>query len=282
MISKSRILKVPEELIGEARKRKCLSSVLFYYRMKSMSSNGFFKIGGISKSLTGSNATIWRHIRFLLDNNLIRKDKGGYRLTKYDELFGFLGYSLRKKGHRNGSFKIHRIPIAALSELEEYAITEDIKLNLNRQTYRALQRTPIPVNKTTPKKHTAFSEAFIELRRKPLTVEDIRRKRRGVFKRLYDEAVTGEESSEGEYCSDVTLSCAGIARISGYKRRSSGSVMSHRLERMSYLKVERRNLFVATFAGNQANFRKRYKHRAYYMTDGIVYLNISNQITPLI
>jgi hypothetical protein len=135
-------IKVPEGLPKICRNRGIYTSVLFWYKMKSIKQTGLFSkenlVLEIQKNFNISKSTIYSHISILKKLHFIRESYTHYSLISYDKLFALLGYDLSlkrlKKGYRKGNFAIDKIDTSFdIENLKERIDCGELKLNLRRQ-----------------------------------------------------------------------------------------------------------------------------------------------------
>ena len=128
-------LKIPYGCFKIANKRGILSDLIFYYQLKSIRVDGYFKRGQVIDQIQTkvklSQSRIRSKLCKLYKLGFIDRHRGNIRLLSYDRIWGILGYSnLRIE---NKKVKLMRVNIDYIRE-ETY--TYEIKKNLQNQRYR--------------------------------------------------------------------------------------------------------------------------------------------------
>jgi len=279
------ILKVPEGIVRKANEVGVLSNLLFYYKLKSIKIDGFFKIETAIKEIQAytklSIPNIYKQINALRYLKWIKKDKTGYSIINYDSLFEKMGYSVELKeigdtgAFRKGTFKIFKVLSAHLDKFITYIAYEEIKLSLNRQRYRL-------------KKKLGQDSRF----------DALIQKQKMEFKLWNDgfwSSLTKFESIKeqinrylGDNKSinlDITLSTRGISRILGFKSSSKGYRIEKELEKLKLIQIIKRNIvFDNTYDFNVLRrfLGLRALSDSFKYKNSVIYYTLSNKLIPLI
>lgn len=130
---------MPEGLLKRANQAKILPSVLFFYQLKAMNTNGVFIRNGLLKNLGQflkiTPSAVFKRLEELIRLQLIRKTEQRYILCSYDTLFKLLKYDLdyNFKANRYGKFKIFKLSI-----VEDFMLLFsycEIAFNFSKQRY---------------------------------------------------------------------------------------------------------------------------------------------------
>ena len=256
-MDRRKYLKVPELMIQKARVAGHLPSILFYYKAKAIQDNGFFKRGEMitrmMKEYGISRSTCERHISILLSKDLLHISSSGYSLSSYDKLWIHLGYDLSQNSHRKGTFKINKVKIAHVMDLEYIALSFDIESNLQDQRKAVELKTNRFSSKhckPTQHKPTATPGGVM--------VADVENGKLGSTIKYWMEEDEGfSPRVQSGVNKDITLSCYGIGKLAGYSersRKSAGHKMERILSAMGLIQVTQRQEVIGTFHGTQKEF----------------------------
>jgi hypothetical protein len=249
-------VKVPEGMykrIYTIGGRKFLADIVFWYKLKAYTTDGFLKRGNIlaiANQATGySESGASKKIRSLIGYSLITETSSGIHLSSYDYLFGLLGYDLTPKNrngryHRKGSFKIWKLPTENIGELVDFMMYYDIHLVIQRQKY---------IERSKLKRHERYNGTS------------------GEEKNL-DKLIAGR----------ITLSCRGTAEMFGYKSKSKGHEILHKLKKLKMIKLWGRYKIISTSKAESQRIyealRAKKKTSKYKMMNGLLYEILANGI----
>jgi len=265
------ILKVPGGLIKKANDNKKLSDVVFWYQLKSINQQGFFKdkhiYSTIISNLGFTKAKVQQKLSSLLKNKYIHRNFNGYNLISYDTLWLNLGYDLSEHNERKGNFKIFKINIIDLNNLKEHIFYEEIKFNLKKQQY-IVKKEFYKKSKqfTTQKNHSGIK----------LKIGDDKS-----FDMLlsYVTSKQGCEPYKINNSFDISLSCKGISDMFGYQSAMSGFQIEKRLKNMGLLKIKKRLFLVSQDPISYNTYSILKKHDANYIyKKDLLYYNNTNKI----
>lgn len=290
------VLKIPEGAIRRANELDCLKDLEFYYELKALRDNGFFRKGEIvslvKKNYGTSESSVWRKIKRLLNIKLVRRYREGYRLVNYDTLFEYLGYDLEYNfiRERKGSFKIFKIDKRNVSELITYTAKEEIKLNLTRQAFKVFKSVSkqdrfkeLHRNHTQIKPKSLKEIQFIidELYKGIDKVEYLREIKASKDLTKYIE-MTQKTDIENEYVNlDIALSNRGIAKLLGYKSQESGFKIQKRLVELGLIQSQKRQMYLGRTSLSSTQFKKQNKDKSCKYNGGYIVKNIPNKIVVL-
>jgi biotin operon repressor len=298
MNNPTKYLKVPEGLIKKCNEQKLLKEVMFYYMLKSLTIEGRIYKGRVSSSLISklgiAEGSVWRKIKQLLTKGFLKDEGNYYQLISFDSLWEELGYSMDLKygklyrgketvinRQRKGSFKIFKISTSDISNLYYYICYEDIKLNLQRQSYAVLKHVRDLIKSGKLKLSKAMQKTIL----KRVKINDIKS-----FRYLNHLLLSLDESCLKWFkmgISDITLSCKKIADMFGLKTPISGWEIERRLEVMKLLKVKTRKYFVSGDPAVVRNLKKQFWDDPRYVVSKeaskvtLLFFN-TNLLTPLV
>jgi len=257
-----------------------LNDVVFYYQLKMINEQGFFAKGSISTlDVPYSKPSIWRKIKRLVQLDLIKVNKNGYQLKKYDTLFQFLGYNLTKENNRKGTFKIHRVPFTQCTDLKHLFAFLDIRDNLNKQTKTAYRRL-LQSNQYTGQNLycTSLSEKKQLLSNivKNNTVQMINSNDHN--KQLCDFRDAFGKQVKDKYCNpDITLSLKGVCSILGLTSCSSAYAIVKQLVKQKRVLSSRRKVFITTTSLTYKEIVAKYGYK-YSLQGSMLFRNLSNKL----
>ncbi len=236
------ILKVPDGLIGRARKRDILAEAMFYYAIKSLSLDGFVRKSDIKTKVMRvypkSYSTICRMLNKLKSLGWIIPEENGYSIVSYNKFFGSFGYNMSPKYvsgvvARLGSFGIHKISVEFITEIQEAIEVVELKAAMIRKAKRSMP--------------------------KPNMMSAVRRRSN----------------------IDPHMSCLGVAKMFGYKSKSAGHAVEVRLVKHGFIEKYNRNSLVSVNPLDIENHANRHRG-GYYVADGALFKVEMNKMMPLI
>lgn len=252
MINPTISLKIPKTLYKIANEKNLLSEVIFYYSLKSINKEGFFKKGkkiAIIQQRTGLSASrIQQLISSCVELGFLRRSEGTLSLCSYNHLWKHFGFSL-------DSLKLLRVNIK-----DEHDVKHLIQYEIISNKIRGIQRK--------------LPKAYIKcLKEKGLIPSDTVSDRiadkiyyngkKSAIKNYYD-SIRNNMSSISPYCTEATLTSCKIAEILGYKSNMQGFNILKSLESLGLLSVERNrrlyisnNAFVVDYMEDTSFFRTK-------------------------
>lgn len=197
-------LKVPEQLFKKANERGLFSLLQYWYKLKCLNIEGYFKgnyTSFIAQKLNISIKTAYAIIAKMIELKWIVKQSNGISLVKYDLLWKH--FDLVRS--YTSKFKIFKVQ-STLKYFVEYVAAEEIRLNLQRQNYVLDKK----INKLNAKLKVTLD----------------------ADKKLIE--------SELGILYDVTLSCRGIARLLGFKSPSIAYKLEQSLYNLGIISIQKR------------------------------------------
>jgi len=283
---KVQCLKIPHQCYSRSISRNLLNDVEFYYTLKTIDQNGFFRHGTVVSTIQQhtkyASATIWNKIRKLTNCNLLAKHKQGYRLVSYDKLFSVLGYDLTKTDHRKGQFKIHKIPVSQINDIKSWIALIDVRDNLNQQIHKAYYN----LHKDKRYQYTENNLHCANKRFKQQVLESVAKNTVRMVD-LNEEAMTVIQMDElhckhnkaNVYCNaDVTLSLKGICKVLGLSSTSSAHRIVQRMKSNQLVEVKNRMMRLGATSIDYATYCKEYADR-YILKDGALWRRLPNKIS---
>lgn len=255
---------------------------MFYYQLKKIDSNGFFQKGTISslhEDIPYEQPTIWKKLKRLVDNQLIRKYANGYQLISYDELFAILGYNMTFANGRKGIFKIHKIPMLQCSNIKDLLAWIDIRENLNHQTNKAFNS----LKKSSQYSANNLSCTTMQDKRKILSsivdknlVQMATNNDKHVEHCKYMDLFMMEDKSV--HCNpDVTLSLEGICSILQLPNTSSAHNIIQRLSDQKRISVTNREIFIESTTMTYQEIKQKFGD-SYILREGAIFRTLTNSI----
>lgn len=242
--TKLKTLKVPTGLIRRANYSGLYHDVLFYYKLKSLESNGVLDkselIELVRSNFDISGASIWRKVRSLVDLGLLVKTKHSYRLISYKKLYKKLNIRKNTRVFNINADFSNFIDLISLNEIKRSLKRQDVQVSKKRRILRSGKPT---------------SEQVV---------------------------VKSNDPNDSIYRDlDVTLSCKGVAKLLGFKSASIGYKIEQNLKKLNLLKVKARSILIEEdhfLAGVNAKFYKKIASNFNYKNHSIIY-NLPNLIT---
>lgn len=210
-----------------ANENDVLNEFKFYYQLKQLKIDGFFKRGELqsySDVLGCSTATISRKLTKLRNVGFIRKVKGGFQLLSYDAFWERLGYDLSD----SKNFQI--IKVSSKIDFEWELYSKEIQISLKNQERKVIK-----------------NHIYKETDRNPDT-ENVPRNLQKALKRKFSHKIALRRNLQDirktltlpEINYDITLSCQGVANLFGYVSSKQGSIIEKELQKRGLLKIVKR------------------------------------------
>ena len=258
------VLKVPEGFLKICRKNKILSDMVFFYQLKSINKEGYFKKEGFAKMVSErfsiSEPSLFRKLKRLIDLGIVVNLKFSYNLISYHKLWDIFGYDLsvqktKKKRFRRGNFRLVKLNVQEyLSNFVNYCDFEEINLNIRRQNYE--------VGKYISEKKrldVVSNRAKMDVTGNILTYRPLNT---NIDSDPYylDEYLNGllkyQVSKKLNLNLMPTISCVGLCELLGFKSTSCSYKLLQRIERLNFCTVFKQRVFLGKEENQTAAIRK--------------------------
>lgn len=272
-------IKIPSGGYKKARAIGVLNELCFYYRCKVVvDQHGFIPKGKIVptlKSLMLSDGAIWNHIRKAIECGFIKKNKQGYRLVSYDQVFSILGYDMTIVKGRKGTFKIHKVSVKHIDQIKSWIAFVDIRDNLKTQVINAWRNL-----KSDSRYQYTVPKTRIPLSHKKAILDDIAEDYVHMVK-LNDQAIYTNQLQDDygheqtHFCNaDITLSLKGIGKLLGLTNTSSAHKIVRSLIDLGLMTKRNRVIRI----GATLLTRDQINTKTHYIELGAIFRRICNKI----
>lgn len=290
MTNNSRYIKIPLGGIKAANELGILKDVEFFYQLKVINEEGFFRknhiVHEVQKRYKFAQSSIWRKLKRLQKLGLVRKNRTGYRLVSYNTLFEILKFDMTYNycRKRKGKFRILKLGLNKIDQMILYVAKDEIEANLNKQAYVVYRRI---------RKQDRFKELLRKERTQSI-IETINALYNTIDKVEYQKEIENsreiekfaELNAKRDYDEtlpnlDITLSTGGVARLLGFQASSKGHQILKSLNDLNLVQSLKRELYLGTTSLNYMQFRRRFKHTAYRLVDSCIYRTLPNKLVIL-
>jgi len=228
-------LKVPKQLFKIANKADLLNEVMFYYELKRINKEGFFKRGqkiALFQKETGLSASrIQQLIASCVELGFLRRSKGTLSLCSYNHLWSYFKISL-------SGLKLLKVT----SKQSHYSVKDLIQCEMLRNKIKGIE-------KKLPKAYVKCLESKGLIKSDTVSGEratNIFNRGKKLAQSNYFESIRKNLSSYSPYCTESTITSSKIADMFGYKSPMQGHNIQKRLEEVGLITVERnRRLFIS-------------------------------------
>lgn len=228
------LLKVPENSFARCNQQGVLKDYLIYLKLKAQCIDGAFicdQWHTICTTLNLSVTMLRKYIKRLKDLGWLIKQEKHYQLISYDKLWKQLGYQLKDTCGIKG-FKIFKIDTTNLNQLDLKIIVKEIKTNFLKQEASIIK---------AQKKKIASTTDSVSIARK--LCKNLRKSfdRKRYFKYQLS-SIRNHKLPLINF--DITLTCAKLALLLGYKTAMSGYYIEQRLKSEELASIVNRKLLI--------------------------------------
>lgn len=212
-----------------ANENGILDEFLFYYELKGLRIDGFFKRGTIqnySEQLGRSKGNIYSKLTKLVNAGFIRKGRKGHQLISYDDFWKKLGFDLSERIN----FKVIKIRTVKGTEFKYELFSNEIDYNLKSQEKRAIKGHIYKEAERNPDTDIMPSKISRSLKKKF--------SHKLALRKQYLDIRGSMNYTDVNY--DFSLSCQGVANLFGYGSAMQGHFIKKELVKRGLLKVTKR------------------------------------------
>lgn len=276
-------IKIAIGLSRRARECGIFNDVVLFYQLKCINSHGFFHkkdvVSQLHSHLKLSKSNIYLKLSRLIELKLLHRNKLGYNLASYDQLFHLLKYDMtyNDTSKRLGDFKISKIKVRSLQDVKSLLDFVQIRHNLKAQTHTAFRS----LKKDNRFQYTAKYKIRKNLgtRAQILAVESkdlVRLDEMNQFSINLNQV----NSSKNLCNPDITLSLRGICSVLGLSNTSSAFLIINKLKQLKLVKILQRS-FIVQCSVSYSDFKERFDQRFYRFESGVVTKKLSNKVIIL-